>query len=97
MARFGRERRIDLLLHEALPEASETAAQALAGLAPVEIQQPDAHRLAVQFDATEASVAAIAGRRLPVLPANDFRIEEPTIESFIRQLYEGKLQLAEAT
>ena len=97
MARFGRDRRIDLVLHEALAEASEIAGRALAGLAPAEIQQPDPHRLSVQFDATEASAAAIAGRLLAVLPVSDFRIEEPTIESIIRQLYEGKLQLAEAT
>jgi ABC-2 type transport system ATP-binding protein len=94
-ARFGRERMIHLTLHEALPTACEVANAALAGLAPMQVQQPAPHQLSVQFDATEASVGAIAGRLLAALPVDDLRIDEPTIESIIRQLYEGKLQFAE--
>jgi ABC-2 type transport system ATP-binding protein len=93
--RFGRERMIHLVLTESLPSASGIAAEALAGFPPIRIQQPEQHRLSVQFDSTEASVGAIASRLLSTLPVNDLRIDEPSIESIIRRLYEGQLQIAE--
>lgn len=93
--RFGRERIIHLILREASPEASDLARGALAELAPTCIQQPEPHRLSVHFDSAQVTAGVIAGLLLPLLPVNDLRIEEPSVESIIRQLYEGKLQLKE--
>ncbi|MFL5806207.1 MAG: ATP-binding cassette domain-containing protein [Roseiflexaceae bacterium] len=94
--RFGRERVIHLLLRGALPSAVETARGALPELDSDSIQQPEPHHLAIQFDAVRLTAGAIAGRVLAMLPIDDMRIEEPSIESIIRQLYEGTLQFEEA-
>ncbi len=93
--RFGRERMVHLVLHEALPAAAATAELALAGFAPALVQQTDDYRLTVQFDTTTATVGGIASRLLSALPVDDMKIDEPSIESIIRGLYEGKLQLVE--
>jgi ABC-2 type transport system ATP-binding protein len=91
--RFGRERVIHLLLHNEAPGALDLAHSALSELAPLSIQQSDTHRLTIQFDSSQCTGGTIAGLLLPILPVNDLRIEEPSIESIIRQLYEGTLQL----
>lgn len=95
-ARFGRERVIHLLLAEATPTARQIAQQALPELPPENLLQPEPHQLTVRFDATQLTASLIAGRLLTTLPVNDLRIEEPRIESIIRRLYEGTLQLGEA-
>jgi ABC-2 type transport system ATP-binding protein len=97
--RFGRERVIRLVLTEASPTASQTAADALAGtvpLGPDAIRQPEPHRLTVQFDSAQATAAAVASRLLPVLPVHDFQVDEPSVESILRRLYEGTLALGDA-
>ncbi len=93
--RFGRGRVVELSLSEPLPSAAEVAGEALEGLATVSVHQPEPHRVLIGFDATEVTAGAIAGRLLPVLPVQDLRIEEPSTESIIRQLYEGTLQFGE--
>ncbi len=93
--RFGRERVVHLFLHHALEGAREEAAEALSGLPSVTIQQPEPHQISVQFDASQTTAGTIAGRLLSVLPVDDLRIDEPSIERIIRQLYEGTLQLAQ--
>lgn len=93
--RFGRERMIHLRLHEALPAAGETATQVLAGFATTHVQQTDDYRITVQFDTTTASVGGIASRLLSALPVDDMQIDEPSIETIIRSLYEGSLRLAD--
>jgi ABC-2 type transport system ATP-binding protein len=94
--RFGGKRVMHLLLHDATPAAAETARSALPELDSGCIQQPEPHHLAIQFDAVYLTAGAIAGRLLAALPVDDMRIEEPSIESIIRQLYEGTLQFEEA-
>ena len=94
--RFGRDRLLRLALQEALPDAAAVAANALAGLPPTAIQQHEPHRLDVKFDATIVNTGAVAGRLLSALPVQDLQIDEPSIESIIRQLYEGNLRLGEA-
>jgi len=94
-ATFGRERNIRLLLSQALPDAAELALAALAGLPPIEVQQAEPYRLEFQFDTTMVSVGAVAGRLLSALPVSDLQIDEPSVESIVRQLYEGKLRLAD--
>ncbi|MFN8491816.1 MAG: ATP-binding cassette domain-containing protein [Caldilineaceae bacterium] len=92
---FGRERVIHLILQEATPTALNVAQTALPELAPTNIQQPELHHLIVRFETTHLTAGAIASRLLALLPINDLRIKEPSIESIIRQLYEGTLQFGE--
>ena len=93
--RFGRERVIHLLLHCERPTAAEEARAALADLPAVTVAHPEPHRLTVEFDATQLTAGVIAGRLLPVLPVDDLRIDEPSLESIIRRLYEGTLRFEE--
>jgi ABC-2 type transport system ATP-binding protein len=95
--KFGRERVIHLILQTATPTALNVAQTALPELTPINIQQPEPHHLTVRFDATHLTAGAIASRLLTLLPVNDLRIEEPSIESIIRQLYDGTLQFEEVT
>ncbi len=92
--RFGRERVIHLILHEAHPGAAAVAADALRDLPGIGIGQPEAHRLSIQFDSAHITAGIIAGRLMGVLPVNDLRLDEPSIERIIRQLYEGELRFA---
>jgi ABC-2 type transport system ATP-binding protein len=94
-ARFGRERVVHLLLHEATPDAAARAQAALPELPPEAFRQPEPHRLAVAFDAARITAGAIAGRLFPLLPVDDLRIDEPTIETIIAQLYTGALRFEE--
>jgi ABC-2 type transport system ATP-binding protein len=91
LERFGRERVIHLLLSEAVVNATGLARVALAELPGEAIQQPEPHRLTIHFDATKLTAGAIAGRLFPVLPVHDLQIDEPKIETIIRQLYTGEL------
>ncbi|MEO7909959.1 MAG: ATP-binding cassette domain-containing protein [Roseiflexaceae bacterium] len=93
--RFGRERVVHLMLHDATPDALEIARQTLPELAPHCVQQLEPHHLAIQFDAADMTAAVIAGRLLAALPVDDLRIEERSIEAIIRQLYEGTLRFEE--
>ncbi len=92
MQRFGFERVVHLILKEAVPTALQTAAGLLPELPAAAIQQPEAHRLTVHFDARQLTAGAIAARLMAALPVNDLQIDEPTIESVIRQLYSGELR-----
>lgn len=92
MQRFGCDRVVHLLLGEAVPEAVERAQALLPELPDGAIQQPDPHRLSVHFNANQLTAGAIAGRLMPVLPVNDLQIDEPKIETVIRQLYTGELR-----
>jgi viologen exporter family transport system ATP-binding protein len=93
--RFGRERVVHLMLHDATLGAHEIARQALPELAPDCVQQLEPYHLAIQFDAAAMTAGVIAGRLLAALPVDDLRIEERSIEAIIRQLYEGTLQFEE--
>jgi ABC-2 type transport system ATP-binding protein len=95
--RFGRERVVHLTLHAAVPDAEAVARAALPELPPDAVHRPEPHKLSVRFDATASTAGRIAGALLAALPVEDLRVEEPSVESIVRQLYEGKLQLAEAT
>lgn len=93
--RFGQKRVVHLVLPEAAPQTLEIVRQALSELAETHCSQPEPHRVLVEFDSTQLTAGAIISQLLSRLPVNDLRIEEPSIESIIRELYEGKLQLAE--
>jgi ABC-2 type transport system ATP-binding protein len=91
-ARFGGERIIQITLHEPLPSALEQAKAALAAYQSPQITQPEPYKLVIEYDSHEVAGGALMGALWPVLPINDLQTEEPSIESIIRQLYEGKLQ-----
>lgn len=93
--RFGRDRRMHLVLSEGLPTACDVARTALRGLPPIDVQQSEPYRLTLQFDATDVSVGAVASRLLATLPVTDLQIDEPSIEAIVRQLYQGTLRLQE--
>jgi ABC-2 type transport system ATP-binding protein len=90
-ARFGGTRLLHLFLGEAAPHALLTAQAELPELLAESVQQPTPHQLTVRFADSCLSAAAIAGRLLACLPIHDLRIEEPSVESIVRQLYEGQL------
>ncbi len=93
--RFDCKRIIHLIMHEDVSDAIDIVANMLPEVLPSCIQQPEPHRISVQFDVAHLTAATIAGRLMTLLPVNDLRIEEPSVESIIRQLYEGTLQFKE--
>jgi ABC-2 type transport system ATP-binding protein len=93
--RFGGKRVIHLLLGEAAQDAVSCAQAALPEIPVNAIQQLDPHRLTIHFNATDLTAGAIAGRLFPLLPINDLQIDEPKIETIIRQLYAGELHFEE--
>ncbi len=94
--RFGGERVLHLVLSESKPDAAEIARAALVELGQVRVEQREPFRLSIQLDAAQMTASAVAGRLLQLLPVHDLSVEEPTIESIIRRLYEGTLELTEA-
>lgn len=92
--RFGGARLLHLFLAETSPDALNTAQSGLPELPSANIQQPAPQQLTVRFEATGLSAGAIASRLLTLLPIHDLRVEEPSVESIVRQLYEGRLSWA---
>ena len=95
-ARFARQWVIHLLFREPTPDAAARVGAALNGEqndAMRCLPQADPFRLAVEFDTERLTAADVAGRLLPVLPVQDFRVDEPDAEAIIRRLYEGELTL----
>lgn len=95
MQRFGCERVVHLILEESIPGVVEKAQTLLPELPGASIQQPDPHRLSIHFNADLLTAGTIAGRLMPVLPVQDLQIDEPKIETVIRQLYTGELRFEE--
>ena len=95
MRRFGYERVVHLLLSVAIQDAVSQAQALLPELPGDAIQQPDPHRLTIHFNADVLTAGTIAGRLMPVLPVQDLQIDEPRIETVIRQLYSGELSFGE--
>jgi len=90
-ARFGWERQLHLTLSEPLDDAVKQAAAALGGRDGIYPTQPDPSRLSIAFDSRTATSGELIRDLATALPVTDIRIEEPTAESIIRQLYEGSL------
>jgi ABC-2 type transport system ATP-binding protein len=94
--RFGRERMVHLTLYEGMsPGALEVVRQALTDLPSATLLHLEPFRLSVRYDASLISSGVVAARLLPVLPVEDLRIDEPSIEHIIRQLYEGRLKFVQ--
>jgi ABC-2 type transport system ATP-binding protein len=94
--RFGWERSLHLSLSEETPDALGIATRALADRGGVTLTQPDALRLSVSFDSRESSSGELIRDLALILPLSDIRIDQPSAESIIRRLYEGKLQFTES-
>ena len=96
-ARFGWERQLHLTLSEQVDDAVARASAALAGRDGIQPSQPDSSRLVIAFDSRTATSGELIRDLATALPLADIRIEEPTAESIIRQLYEGSLTFESAT
>ena len=92
LQRFGGERVIHLLLGETDQDVVGQAQALLPEIPGAAVQQADPHRLTIHFNASQLTAGAIAGRLFPVLPIQDLQIDEPKIETIIRQLYSGELR-----
>lgn len=90
-ARFGWERQLHLTLSEPLDDAVGRATAALRGRDGIHPSQPDPSRLLIAFDTRTAISGELIRDLATALPLPDIRIEQPTAESIIRQLYEGSL------
>lgn len=96
-ARFGRERQIHLTLSEPVDDAVARASAALDGWGGIQASQPDSARLLIAFDSRTATSGELSRDLVTALPVADIRIEEPTPEPIIPQLYEGSLTFESAT
>jgi ABC-2 type transport system ATP-binding protein len=90
-SRFGWERQLHLTLSEPLEDAVDQATTALNGRDGIHPTQPDPSRLLIAFDSRTATSGELIRDLATALPVADIRIEEPSAESIIRQLYEGSL------
>jgi ABC-2 type transport system ATP-binding protein len=96
---FARER----VLHVQLKEPARGLADVLDRLTGVSVAAEDrlaleggGKQVAIAFDRFLISAGDVAGTVLRAAEVVDFRIEEPSIEQIIRQVYAGELDLAEA-
>ena len=89
--RFGWEQRLHLTFAEEASDAEATANNALQPRRHTRIEQPDDTHLTITFDSREATSGELIRDLSTALPIADIRIDEPTAESIIRQLYEGAL------
>ena len=91
---FDRSRVVHFKLREAVADAESISKKALIETVPnMEVECKD-YDVSVMFDPTQTTAANVVGKVMAVLPVDDLKIEEPGIESIIRQLYEGKLKFA---
>jgi len=88
--RFGRECAVHLGLRGQPPDALEVMRRALPELAARCSSAPEQHELVVQFDLSQVAVGSVVSRLVAALPVQDLRIQEPSIESILRELYQGR-------
>ncbi len=96
-ARFGWERQLHLTLSEPLDDVVGRATAALGDRAGIVPTQPEPLRLLITFDSRSATSGELIRDLATALPVADIRIEQPSAESIIRQLYEGSLTFADAS
>jgi ABC-2 type transport system ATP-binding protein len=90
---YGGERVAVFMLSEDSPRVLETARAALPELAADAIHSPGPFTLSAKFLEHQITAAALVARVMGVLPVVDLRLEEPDIESIIRKMYEGTLDI----
>ena len=89
---FDRSRVVNFKLSSEPSDSAVRTKDALATVAPLAEVTAESYDVSVTFDPTHATAAAIVSAVMAALPVDDLKIEEPGIESIIRQLYEGKLR-----
>ena len=88
-ARFGIYRVVHLLLEEPVADAMQRCRSAVADAA-VRIEQPDPYSVQLLFHAEHASAGGVMAIVLPILPVKDVKVQEPSIEAVIRDLYRNR-------
>ncbi len=93
---FDRSRVVTFRLREMVPDAAARVQIALSEVAPPPVITVTGYDTVVTFDPSHSSSAAVVAKVMAELPVEDLKIEEPGIESIIRQLYDGTLKLGVA-
>jgi ABC-2 type transport system ATP-binding protein len=88
--RFGRACSVHLGLRGQPPDALEVMRRALPELAAHCTTEPEQHELVVKFDLSQVAVGSVVSRLVAALPVHDLRIQEPSIESILRDFYQGR-------
>jgi ABC-2 type transport system ATP-binding protein len=86
---FAKERTI----HFQVAEASPLIAEAIRQLPGAELEKEAGHTFSVRFDRFRMSAGEVAAAVMRVAEVVDFRIDEPSVEHIIRQVYDGHLEL----
>ena len=85
---FGRRRELSFRLSD--PHGVSTSpGELLAGL-PVDAHNLDEEGWRVRFDAAEISLESLLLRLLGDLEVDELRVEEPSIQAVVRQIYQGR-------
>ncbi len=90
---FAKERTI----HFQVAEASPLVAEAIRQLPDAELEKEAGHTFSVRFDRFRMSAGEVAAAVMRVAEVVDFRIDEPSVEHIIRQVYDGHLELPQAS
>ncbi|HEX8700710.1 MAG TPA: AAA family ATPase, partial [Myxococcaceae bacterium] len=85
-ARFQLARVVRVTLREAMPQAGARC-QAELTLPVLKVEQPDPRHVLVSFNPASMSAVTLINALLPLLPAQDLRVEEPPLQTVIQQLY----------
>jgi ABC-2 type transport system ATP-binding protein len=93
-SRFGGARVAHFILSESSPRWVEDARRVLPELPAGAVTSPEPYSVAIQFESSRLAAGPLVSRLIGILPVNDMRLEEPSIESIIRRLYEGTLSFA---
>jgi len=93
-ARFSRSRSIHFVLRQ-VPTLTEAWVQReIQTVGPCDVRL-NGYQLSVQFNPVDVSAGTLIGWLLPLVAVEDVRIEEPSVETIIRQLYEGRLSVVD--
>lgn len=94
--RFGWEQRLHLTVGDEAPDAEAVARATLRRHRHARVGPVEGTVISITFDSREVTSGELIRDLASVLPIADIRIEEPSAESIIRQLYEGSLHFDSA-
>jgi len=90
-ARFGQERVVHLALKDSVDSVEVRCNGVLSALG-ARIEQLSPREALVFFDPARSTAAAVIGALLPLVPTEDLRVTEPSMEAVIRKIYDGDTQ-----